>query len=78
MQPMAEVRPGIERVLTRNAVRDYREEVRSSLGLGPARGRPPVAGKPKVLSEEEKAALKAKKAAASPSDKPKPKDHDEH
>ena len=77
MQPMAEVRPGIERVLTRNAVRDYREEVRTGLGLGPARGRPPVAGKPKVLTEEEKAALKAKKAAVRPGGK-KAEDDTEH
>jgi peptidyl-prolyl cis-trans isomerase C len=62
MQPIEEVRPGIERVLTRNAVRDYREEVRKTLGLGPARGRPPVAGKPKVLNDDEKAKLKQKKA----------------
>ncbi len=63
MQPMEEVRPGIERVLTRNAVRDYREDVRKSLNLAPAGGRPPTAGKPHALSDEEKAALKAKKAA---------------
>lgn len=64
MQPLSEVRPGIERVLTRNAVRDYREEVRTGLGLSPARGRPPVAGKPKVLSTEERLKLKAKDKAA--------------
>ncbi len=36
-QPLEEVRPGIERLLSRNAVRDYREKVRSELGL-PAPG----------------------------------------
>ena len=33
-QPMEEVKPGIERVLTRNAVRDFRDEVKETLGLG--------------------------------------------
>jgi len=37
MQPIEEVRPGIERLLSRNAVRDYRETVRTDLGL-PAPG----------------------------------------
>ena len=32
-QPLEEVRPGIERLLSRNAVRDYREAVRTELGL---------------------------------------------
>ncbi len=33
MQPLDEVRPGIERVLTRNAVRDFRDGVKDDLGL---------------------------------------------
>ncbi len=33
MQPLDEVRPGIERVLTRNAVRDFRDGVKDGLGL---------------------------------------------
>ena len=33
-QPLEEVRPGIERVLTRNAVRDFRDGVKEQLGLG--------------------------------------------
>lgn len=34
MQPMDEVRPGIERILTRNAVRDFREQIKTTLGIG--------------------------------------------
>jgi peptidylprolyl isomerase/foldase protein PrsA len=40
-QPLEEVRPGIERLLSRNAVRDYREKVRTEAGLpspGAAKG----------------------------------------
>ena len=32
-QPLEEVRPGIERLLSRNAVRDYREKLRTEAGL---------------------------------------------
>jgi len=38
MQPLEEVRPGIERVLTRNAVRDFRDGVKDGLGLEARRG----------------------------------------
>ncbi len=39
MQPLEEVRPGIERVLTRNAVRDFRDGVKQELGIGKTRTR---------------------------------------
>lgn len=46
-QPIEEVRPGIERLLSRNAVRDYREAVRLEVGLpAPGAGGPPSAGRP--------------------------------
>jgi len=45
-QPIEEVRPGIERLLSRNAVRDYREAVRLEVGLpAPGAGGPPSAGR---------------------------------
>jgi peptidyl-prolyl cis-trans isomerase C len=40
MQPMEEVRPGIERILTRNAVRDFRDGVKKELGIGKPSMRP--------------------------------------
>ena len=43
-QPLDEVRPGIERLLSRNAVREYRENVRAELGL-PAPGAARAAGR---------------------------------
>jgi foldase protein PrsA len=46
VQPLEEVRPGIERVLTRNAVRDYKEKIKEQLGLGRSAQRPPVPGQP--------------------------------
>jgi len=46
-QPIEEVRPGIERLLSRNAVRDYREAVRTELGLpSPGANRARAGGKP--------------------------------
>jgi len=38
LQPLAEVRPGIERVLVRDAVRDFRNGVKEELGIGAASG----------------------------------------
>ena len=43
MQPMDEVRPGIERILTRNAVRDFRDGVKKELGIGKPTVRPGAA-----------------------------------
>ena len=62
VQPLEEVRPGIERVLTRNAVRDFRDGVKTELGIGktPAsRARPPAGagttgGSPEKLEKLEK------------------------
>ena len=55
-QPLEEVRPGIERLLSRNAVRDYRDKVRTELGLpapgaagpGPRSANPHKGGKLKL------------------------------
>lgn len=44
-QPLEEVRPGIERLLSRNAVRDYREKVRTEAGL-PSPGAAKAARRP--------------------------------
>jgi peptidyl-prolyl cis-trans isomerase C len=44
-QPLDEVSPGIERVLTRNAVRNYREELKKELGLARAASAGPTEGK---------------------------------
>jgi len=66
MQPLEEVRPGIERVLTRNAVREYREGIKDSLGLStkPAPAAP-VAGS-KGLTVPSPAEGKKSEAAAPP------------
>jgi len=51
MQPMDEVRPGIERILTRNAVRDFRDRIKKDLGIG----KPPVRpGTPRGVDKDEK------------------------
>jgi hypothetical protein len=47
MQPLDEVRPGIERVLTRNAVRDFRDGIKDGLGLDSRRG--PRGGADKII-----------------------------
>ena len=51
MQPMDEVRPGIERILTRNAVRDFRDGIKKELGIGKPTVRP---GAPAGVEKDEK------------------------
>ena len=62
MQPLEEVRPGIERVLTRNAVRDYREGVRKELGFTNARAGAVGAGGPATDAAKKKAVEASSKA----------------
>ena len=49
MQPLEEVRPGIERVLTRNAVRDFRDGVKDGLGLEARSGPRDGGGDDKII-----------------------------
>jgi len=64
MQPLEEVRPGIERVLTRNAVRDYREGIKDGLGLTSKPATPAPGSRPAGLTVPTPASGKKPSATA--------------
>jgi len=69
VQPLDDVRAGIERVLVRDAVRDHRTKRREALGLGKSQGKPSAAN-PRRAERPGKGSQSAEQPEKQPAEQP--------